>query len=124
MHRRRVQLDREARRIEITDRIATTGRHRVRMAWHLGPTVQVDLEGAVARLRWPAPAGEAGATLALAEGLSWTAHRGESDPVLGWYSDRFGVKEPATTLVGVGQCEPDELVLRTTLDFGPGPHLR
>jgi hypothetical protein len=34
--------------------------------------------------------------------LSWTAHRGEIDPPLGWYSAGFGRKEPSTTLVGSG----------------------
>jgi hypothetical protein len=34
--------------------------------------------------------------------LSWRAHRGETDPPLGWYSVGFGRKEPSTTLVGTG----------------------
>ena len=35
------------------------------------------------------------ATLLLPDGLSWSLHRGETDPVLGWYSPRFGAKQPA-----------------------------
>ena len=33
-------------------------------------------------------------------GLSWSLHRGETDPVLGWYSPSFGVKQPAWALIG------------------------
>jgi len=42
------------------------------------------------------------AVMELPPELSWTAHRGESDPPLGWYSAGFGRKEPSTTLVGSG----------------------
>ncbi len=40
--------------------------------------------------------------------LSWRAHRGESDPPLGWYSAGFGRKEPTTTLVGTGFADGAE----------------
>ncbi|MEU4246115.1 alginate lyase family protein [Amycolatopsis sp. NPDC026612] len=42
------------------------------------------------------------AVMELPPGLSWTVHRGETDPPLGWYSAGFGRKEPSTTLVGSG----------------------
>ncbi|MET8994973.1 alginate lyase family protein [Amycolatopsis sp. NPDC004169] len=42
------------------------------------------------------------AVMELPPGLSWTVHRGETEPPLGWYSAGFGRKEPATTLVGSG----------------------
>jgi len=42
------------------------------------------------------------AVMELPSELSWTAHRGEIDPPLGWYSAGFGRKEPSTTLVGSG----------------------
>ncbi|MDF3046662.1 MAG: heparinase, partial [Ornithinibacter sp.] len=35
--------------------------------------------------------------------LTWSAHRGETDPPLGWYSPRFGVRVPTTTLVGTAR---------------------
>jgi hypothetical protein len=37
--------------------------------------------------------------------------------MLGWYSERFGVKEPATTLLGVGRCGPDNRELRIAIQF-------
>ncbi|RSD17851.1 alginate lyase family protein [Amycolatopsis eburnea] len=42
------------------------------------------------------------AVLELPPELSWSAHRGEVEPPLGWYSAGFGRKEPSTTLVGSG----------------------
>jgi hypothetical protein len=52
----------------------------------------------------------------LPAGLAWSAHRGETDPVLGWYSPRFGVRVPVTTLVGEGRTA-GTLELGTTLDL-------
>jgi hypothetical protein len=42
------------------------------------------------------------ATLLLPNALRWSAHTGETDPILGWYSARFGERVPATTLLGEG----------------------
>ncbi|KDN19664.1 heparinase II/III family protein [Amycolatopsis rifamycinica] len=42
------------------------------------------------------------AVMELPSELSWTVHRGDTEPPLGWYSAGFGRKEPATTLVGSG----------------------
>jgi hypothetical protein len=71
----------------------------------------VALDGAVAKLAWPGHT----AALELPGGLAWTAHRGETNPPLGWYSSGFGRREPATTLVGKGFItEPLTTVLRFT----------
>ena len=75
------------------------------------------MEG-VAELRWPGDAGDRTATLHLPGQLRWTAHRGETDPILGWYSPRFGERVPTTTLLGSGTVE-GSLELLTTLDFAP-----
>ncbi len=37
--------------------------------------------------------------------------------MLGWYSERFGVKQPTTTLLGVDLCAPCNLELRTAIQF-------
>jgi hypothetical protein len=59
------------------------------------------------------------ALLELPSELSWAAHRGGTDPPLGWYSAGFGRKEPATTLVGSGLAgaDPAGAVLTTVLRF-------
>ena len=53
LHRRSVLLDRASRSIDIIDEIEG-GSHDIRLAFHLGPEVQVELDGACAILDWPA----------------------------------------------------------------------
>jgi hypothetical protein len=109
LHRRTVTLSSASRRIEILDRIETTGRPRFRLAFHLGPDVRAELHDDVVRLSWRRAGGdEHGAELTLPEGPHWRLARGESDPVLGWYSARFGEKQPTTTIVGEGTGHGDE----------------
>jgi Heparinase II/III-like protein/Heparinase II/III N-terminus len=115
-HRRSVRLDRGARLIEIEDTLtgAASGDSGsagfdVRVAFHLGPDVTASLEGAVASLAWPDAAGPGTgpgrAGLELPEGLRWSAHRGETEPILGWYSAGLGHRVPAVTLLGQGRCQ-------------------
>ncbi len=63
-HRRSVRLDRAARSIDIIDEIDGDG-HDVRLAFHLGPDVQAELDGAGAVLRWPGAATPGAARLEL-----------------------------------------------------------
>ena len=115
-HVRTVILDRGSRRLSILDAVTGDDAHALRLAFHLGPEVEVELVGTTARLSWPS--GDGSAVLHLPEQLGWTAHRGETDPVLGWYSPRFGERVPTTTLVGAGVTE-GSLELLTILDFVP-----
>jgi hypothetical protein len=78
--------------------------------------VAVALDGARAELTWTGRDGVSrDALLSLPDSLRWSTHRGETDPVLGWYSPRFGVRQPTTTLRGVATLSGHPLV--TTLDF-------
>ena len=54
--------------------------------------------------------------LNLPRGLSWTLHRGETGPILGWYSAGLGQRVPAVTLLGRGQATRDT-PLMTRLQF-------
>ena len=59
------------------------------------------------------------ATLSLPEGLIWTLARGATDPRLGWYSSRFGEKQPTWALVGEGACSrTGSDTMTTVLQFG------
>ena len=118
VHRRTVTLDSAARRLTFTDTLSTTRQHTARLAWHLGPAVSVALLGCNAHLSWPGADGPVEASLTLPEALTWTAHRGETDPVLGWYSPAFGRRVPATTLLGTGAMS-SPVTLLTRLAFGP-----
>jgi hypothetical protein len=114
-HRRSVLLDRASRSIDIIDQI--TGSHDMRLAFHLGPEVQAQLEDSCATLSWPEAAVAGAARLELPPGLRWSLHRGETDPILGWYSPGLGRRVPAVTLVGRGRCVPEMPPLITRLEF-------
>ena len=114
-HRRSVRLDPQARAVDIIDVIDGAG-HDVRLAFHFGPLVQVSLDGALAWLAWPDAAVPGAARMELPAGLRWSLHRGETDPILGWYSEGLGRRVPAGTLIGVGSCRRDT-ALFTRLEF-------
>jgi hypothetical protein len=114
-HRRSVRLTSRLRQLEIVDRLETTGRHALRLAFHLGPDIDARMMGQNAVLTWPDGPSMRSATLFLPVGLAWSLHRGETDPVLGWYSMSFGVKQPAWTLIGKGACSGSRPDTHTTL---------
>jgi hypothetical protein len=114
-HRRSVQLDRASRAIDIVDEIDGGG-HDLRLAFHLGPDVLAKLDGACALLRWPGASAPGVARLELPPQLRWSLHRGEIDPILGWYSRGLGQRIPAFTLLGRGHGVPGA-PLATRLEF-------
>jgi hypothetical protein len=103
-HRRTVELASRRRRLEIVDRLETAGHHGFRLAFHFGPAVEPRMLGRNVELSWSRGSGGPDATLVLPEGLSWSLSRGATDPILGWYSPRFGQIRPAWTAVGEGTC--------------------
>ena len=113
-HRRMVRLDRAARTLEIIDEI--DAEHDIRLAFHLGPDVLAELDGADAVLRWPDARTPGTARLHLPGQLRWSLHRGETDPILGWYSSGLGRRVPAVTLLGQGRTAAGEPLV-TRLQF-------
>ncbi|MFI1562266.1 alginate lyase family protein [Streptomyces sp. NPDC020490] len=101
VHRRRVELTAASRELRVVDEVRGP-RRAAHLAFHLGPAIAADLAGHRAVLTWTRDGEGRSAELELPGQLSWRAHRGETDPPLGWYSAGFGRKEPATTLVGTG----------------------
>jgi len=116
-HRRTVRLDRVSRSINIIDEIG--GGHDVRLTFHLGPDLHAELHGATAILRWPGAAMPGAARLDLPGGLRWSLHRGEIDPILGWYSSGLGRRVSAVTLLGCGRSAHGE-PFSTRLEFVDG----
>lgn len=102
VHRRTVTLDARKRRLTVVDRFATSREVPAVVAFHLGPDVEAVLDGRHARLTWTGPSGACRGLLTLPGDLEWTAHRGETDPVRGWYSPGFGHRVPCTSLLGSG----------------------
>ncbi|MPZ79814.1 MAG: heparinase [Actinophytocola sp.] len=109
-HRRTVTLDRGE--LHITDDVHGRSEHACRLSYHLGPAIEVELDGTTARLTWPGHTAE----LHLPAGLDWSAHRGETNPPLGWYSPGFGRREPAWTVLGSGRVRGGDTLL-TLLRF-------
>ncbi|MGW0567304.1 alginate lyase family protein [Streptomyces tauricus] len=101
VHRRRVELTAATGELRVIDEVRGP-RRAARLAFHLGPAITADLVENRAVLTWTRDGENRSAVLDLPGQLDWRAHRGESDPPLGWYSAGFGRKEPATTLVGTG----------------------
>jgi hypothetical protein len=101
-HRRSVTLDSPRRRLTVIDTFETPAAVSVRLNWHLGPDIIVDLDGTRATLLWQRGPDRIQGTMLLPEGLSWTVDRASLDPIIGWYSPRFGTRVPATSLVGHG----------------------
>ena len=104
LHRRSVRLASQDRRIEIVDCLETTGRHAFRLAFHFGPDIQARLVESTIGLTWSSGASTRSATLSLPDGPTWSLTRGGTDPVLGWYSSRFGEKQPTWAVIGEGAC--------------------
>jgi len=115
-HERTVSLDPEDRALTIVDRLTSQEHHSVRLLFHLGGEVGVTLTGSRASLTWPGTTGQVGASVSLPSGLSWSIHRGETDPILGWHSPRFGRRAETSTLMGIGTVET-ALELVTQLEF-------
>jgi hypothetical protein len=102
LHRRSVTLDSPRRRLTVVDTFDTAAAVPLRLSWHLGPDIAVDLDGSDATLTWQVGSDRRQGKLVLAGGLIWTLHRGEVSPVVGWYSPHFGARVPAISLVGEG----------------------
>ncbi|MER6125238.1 alginate lyase family protein [Streptomyces sp. NPDC001795] len=107
VHRRRVELTAARQELRVVDEVRGP-RRAVQLAFHLGPAIAADLVGNRAQLTWIRDGEGRSAVLDLPGQLSWRAHRGETDPPLGWYSAGFGRKEPTTTLVGTGFADGAE----------------
>jgi hypothetical protein len=121
-HVRSVRLSSTGRRVDIVDRLETSGHHPFRVAFHLGPDVEARLEGNTLGLRWPAEGSTRTATMALSPRATWSLARGSSNPTLGWYSPHFGEKHPTWSLIGEGSCRgSDAETLSTVLQFDCEP---
>jgi hypothetical protein len=116
VHRRSVELDSVSRELKVVDEVVSSSKHPCRLAFHLGPQIEADLVGHTARLTWTNQGWAHAARLELPADLSWSAHRGQTDPPLGWYSAGFGRRVPAHTLLGTGLAGGAS-VLTTVLRF-------
>ena len=120
-HRRSVLLDRASRIVDIADEIEG-GDHDLRLAFHFGPDVQAELQDSTVILAWPDAFTSGTARLELPPGLTWSLHRGETEPILGWYAYGLGRRVPAFALLGCGRSAPDTPLI-TRLEFADSSKL-
>jgi len=106
IHRRRATLNRIDRSVEIVDWLdsSRTGCElvSVRLAFHFHPFVDVAHRAGHLELEWGPWGARRWARMLLPGSLTWTLHRGETDPILGWYSPGFGRRQPAHCAIGTG----------------------
>ena len=112
LHRRSVLLDRASRSIDIIDQFEGDG-HDIRLAFHLGPGIRVELEESGAVLDWPTASISGVARLELPPGLRWSLCQSEADP---GYPRGRARRVPAVVLLGRGPCVP-EMPLVARLEF-------
>ncbi|MGH3627659.1 MAG: alginate lyase family protein [Sciscionella sp.] len=116
VHRRSAMLHAARRELVITDEVLGGADSSVRLVFHLGPWVNVEITDSTASLSWADAGSTHTAELALPGQLRWSMQRGQTDPPLGWYSAGFGRREPASTLFGAGVVD-DTATLTTVLRF-------
>lgn len=116
IHRRSLYFERERRRLVIVDVLEGRGHHPLRLMFHLGPGVNCRLADGVAQLAWDDGRAAHRACLFLPPALHWKMVCGQADPPLGWYSTRFGQREPTVALIGSGATD-GRLRVETTLQF-------
>lgn len=80
----------------IGDELRGTGAHQIEQFWHIHPAWQVEIKDNRALLSRQNYELEAFFTNTSDSMI--TTHRGETDPIRGWYSSQYGQKEPATTI--------------------------
>ena len=55
-------------------------------------------------LSWQVGTDRRQGTMRLPDELTWSTHKADAAPIEGWYAPRFGVRVPATSLVGRGNA--------------------
>lgn len=117
VHRRTVELSAFTREVTVRDEVDSAHLRPCRLVFHLGPRLTADLDGAGAGVTWTCDGRQRDARIELPSDLTWTAHRGETSPPLGWYSTGFGRRQPAITLVGRGHVGGRAAELTTRIRF-------
>lgn len=103
-HRRSFSLNKTNHTLRIVDDIVLDrpGKHTLDLPMHLHPTVSVDASDGEYKL----VASEARLVVVRPDpALTLSVVRGETDPILGWYSSSFQQKEPTSVLYGTCTIE-------------------
>ncbi len=96
LHRRRIALDKAARRVTIEDQLEMAGEHDIELLFHCSERCRVerfDAGYSVAQ-----ESGTLFIRLPHAAGATARVYLGSTAPILGWRSRRFDDKQPAPTI--------------------------
>ncbi len=98
-HRRTFSLNKTNHTLRIVDDIVLDrpGKHTLELPLHLHPTVSVDASDNGYKL---VASGARPVVVRPDPALSLSVVRGETNPILGWYSSSFQMKEPTSVLYG------------------------
>ncbi len=110
VHRREVTLDKKVPLLTVADTLTGPGDHRLEIGFHFPPGLT------------PVPQGrhylidglEAAVLIELDPLTTGRVVFGQNDPPQGWFSDRFGRKTAAATLIGEAAFQ-DQLTITTTI---------
>ena len=111
IHTRAISYDKNSETIIVNDEVEGSGRHHVAMSFHLHPEARVTRRHRstidVARC-------DVRARIHLPQSAAVHIHIGRTDPISGWFSPSFGLKEVTSTIVA--SCHVDLPVnLHTTI---------
>jgi hypothetical protein len=108
LHSRKVEFDKSAMTVRVTDTLVGSGSHEVALHWHL------DAECVVNGVTGGCVATVDGRSLSLRiEGAPTALVRGQESPPLGWQSRRFYQKQPAWVLRAAVRLEPGQALITT-----------
>ncbi|MEK6481255.1 alginate lyase family protein [Catalinimonas sp. 4WD22] len=98
VHKRKLQLNKDVEELEITDELVVKNKksHIVEMPLHLHPSVEIEKKGTHQVLLKHKNARTV--ELNIPEVMSVEIVKGSTDPILGWYSPSFQIKEPTTVV--------------------------
>jgi hypothetical protein len=118
-HQRRITLNKITRQIHLSDCLHMSDAHRIELFFHCDEHCQIEAshEGYLIRTE------KNGLILKLPElqGASHCLYRGCTEPVLGWVSRRFDVKQPTTTIVWSAPVS-GSTILRSEIQIITGKH--
>ncbi len=103
-HRRTLSLEKMNHTLRIVDDIVLDrpGEHTLELPLHLHPAVSVETLNNAYKL---VASGARAVTVRPDPALTLSVVRGETDPILGWYSSSFQQKEPTSVLYGTCTIE-------------------
>jgi hypothetical protein len=113
-HRRRITLDKSARRVLVEDRLQMAGEHAIELFFHCSERCRVDRAPDGYRISQD----ERAIFLELPQRQGATARVscGSIEPISGWVSRRFDMRQPAPTIAWHARLMGD-VVLRSEISF-------